>query len=123
MYQTYYETGSLFASTSSNISWIGSIQAFLLLLVGVLTGPIYDAGYFRTLIFVGSILVVLGHMMLSLCHQYWEALLAQAFCVGFGAGCLFVPSIAILPTYFTTKIALVVGFAASGSSFGVFGGL
>ena len=61
--------------------------------------------------------------MLSLCHEYWEALLAQAFCVGLGAGCLFVPSVAILPTYFTTKIALAVGIAASGSSFGVFGGL
>lgn len=56
--------------------------------------------------------------MLSLCTKYWEALLAQAFVIGIGAGCLFVPSVGILSTYFTTKIASAVGIAASGSSLG-----
>ena len=117
-YQTFYESGELFHKSSSDISWIGSIQAFLLLLVGTLTGPIYDAGYFRHLIMTGSFLIVFGHMMLSLCHEFWEALLAQAFLVGLGAGCLFVPSVAILPTYFTTKVSIAIGITASGSSIG-----
>lgn len=117
-YQTYYESGDLFTKSSSDISWIGSIQAFLLLLVGALTGPIYDAGYFRTLIVVGSFAIVFGHMMLSLCHEFYQALLAQAFVVGIGAGTLFVPSVAVLPTYFTTKIPIAIGIAASGSSLG-----
>ena len=64
-------------------------------------------------------MVVFGHMMLSLCHEFWEVLLAQAFVVGIGAAALFVPSIAILPTYFTTKIPLAIGIAASGSSLGM----
>ena len=42
-YQAYYETNLLTTSTPSAISWIGSIQAFLLLIVGALSGPIYDA--------------------------------------------------------------------------------
>jgi predicted MFS family arabinose efflux permease len=57
-------------------------------------------------------------MMLSLCTEYWQVLLAQAFCIGIGTGCLFVPSVAILSTYFTTKFASAVGLAASGSSLG-----
>lgn len=57
-------------------------------------------------------------MMLSLCHVYWQVLLAQAFCIGIGCGFLFIPSVAILSTYFTTKIATAVGIAASGSSLG-----
>jgi len=57
-------------------------------------------------------------MMLSLCTTYWQVLLAQGFCVGIGAGYLFVPCVAVLPTYFNTKLGLVVGLAASGSSFG-----
>ncbi|KAA8642767.1 hypothetical protein EYZ11_002934 [Aspergillus tanneri] len=118
VYQTYYESGQLFKTSSSNISWIGSIQAFLLLLVGALAGPIYDAGYFRPLLFVGTFLVVFGQMMTSLVHEFWQALLAQGFCIGIGAGCLFVPSVAILPTYFTSKMPLAVGIAASGSSLG-----
>ena len=56
--------------------------------------------------------------MLSLCQTFWQTLLAQGFVIGMGAGCLFIPAIAILPTYFTTKIGLSIGIAASGSSTG-----
>jgi MFS family permease len=117
-YQAYYETNLLADSSPSSISWIGSIQAFLLLLVGALTGPIYDAGYFRELLIVGSVLLILGQMMLSLCTTYWQVLLSQALCIGIGTGCLFIPSVAILSTYFSTRIGTAIGIAASGSSFG-----
>ncbi|KAF2019536.1 putative monocarboxylate permease [Aaosphaeria arxii CBS 175.79] len=117
-YQTYYNTVLLVDSNASAVSWIGSIQGFLLMMVGALSGPIYDAGYFRTLLISGSLLLVIGQMMLSLCHEYWQVLLAQAFCIGTGTGFLFVPAVAILNTYFTTKISTAVGLAASGSSFG-----
>ena len=45
-------------------------------------------------------------------------MLAQGFCIGLGGGMLFVPSVAILPTYFSTKIGLAIGLAAAGSSMG-----
>lgn len=57
-------------------------------------------------------------MMLSLVTEYWQAFLAQAICIGLGCGCLFVPGIAILSTYFTTKAAIAIGIAAAGSSIG-----
>jgi MFS family permease len=56
--------------------------------------------------------------MLSLCKTYWEVLLVQGFVIGIGAGCLYVPAVAIMPTYFTTKLGLALGVAASGSSTG-----
>ncbi|KAL6251382.1 hypothetical protein RBB50_001591 [Rhinocladiella similis] len=118
VFQTYYESNPLWHESPSNISWIGSIQAFLLLLVGVITGPAYDAGYFRALITTGAALIPFGFMMTSLCKEYWQTMLAQAFCIGIGNGCLFIPSVAILPQYFSTKKALANGLAASGSSFG-----
>ena len=118
VFQTYYESGALFTASSSNISWIGSIQSFMLMTVGCFSGPLYDKGHLRLLLIVGSFGIVFGHMMLSLCTTYWQVLLAQGFCVGMGAGCLFVPCVSILPTYFNTKIGLVLGLAASGSSFG-----
>lgn len=89
-----------------------------MLVTGTLAGPIYDAGYLRALLLVGSFMIVFGHMMLSLCHAYWQVLLAQAFCVGIGAGLIYVPSVAILSTYFTTRIGAAIGIAASGSSLG-----
>lgn len=87
--------------------------------VGVLTGPAYDAGHFTTLIWAGSFLVVFGYMMTSLCSSYWQVMLAQALVVGLGSGCLFIPSVAILPQYFSKRRALANGLAASGSSFGM----
>jgi MFS family permease len=97
---------------------IGAVQSFVLLLVGVFVGPIYDRGYFKWLLVIGSFLIVFGHMMLSLCTTFWQCLLAQGFVVGIGAGCLFVPGVAIMPTYFSSKIGLAIGLAASGSSTG-----
>lgn len=104
--------------SASNLSWIGSCQAFFLLMVGALTGPLYDAGYVRSLLVVGSFCIVFGHMMLSLVDSYWQAFLAQAAVVGIGAGCLFVPTVGIIATYFTTKLGPAIGIAAAGSSLG-----
>ncbi|KAJ5287859.1 hypothetical protein N7478_003545 [Penicillium angulare] len=118
VYQTYYEQGTLFKESSSNISWIGAIQATMLLMVGFITGPIYDRGNLRWLLITGSFCIVFGHMMLSLCKTFGEVLCAQGFLVGIGAGCLFVPCVSILPTYFTTKLGAALGIAVSGSSVG-----
>lgn len=118
VFQTYYESGALFTSSSSDISWIGSIQSFMVLATGVAAGPIFDRGYLRTLLVLGAFGVVFGQMMLSLCTAYWQVLLAQGFCIGIGGGCLFVPAVAVLPTYFNTRLGLAVGLAAAGSSFG-----
>jgi predicted MFS family arabinose efflux permease len=57
-------------------------------------------------------------MMLSISHNYWQVMLAQGICMGLGCGLIFVPSIAILPTYFSTRRAIALGIAASGSSLG-----
>ncbi|KAB5522146.1 monocarboxylate permease [Coniochaeta sp. 2T2.1] len=118
VFQTYYESGELFEAASSNISWIGSTQSFLLQLTGLVAGPVYDRGYLRLLLVTGSFMVVFGLMMLSLSEEYWQALLAQAFCVGIGAGLLFVPTVSLLPTWFSTRMGLAIGIASSGSSLG-----
>ncbi len=117
-FQTFYSSGTLFDRTSSDISWIGSIQAFLVLFTGFLSGPIYDRGYLRALLLVGSFLIVFGHMVLSLATEYWHVVLAQGVCVGLGSGLIYVPAVAILPTYFNTRMGLAIGLAASGSSIG-----
>ena len=90
----------------------------MVLIVGSFTGPIFDRGYLRALLITGSFGVVFGHIMLSLCTTYWQTLLAQGFVIGLGGGCLYIPSIALLPGYFNTKLGLAIGLAASGSSMG-----
>ena len=118
-YQTFYTSDSSFLNKSaSDISWIGSIQAFLLVLGSVIAGPLYDRGWLRTLLCAGSSLVVFGMIMTSICNQYWQLVLAQGLVVGAGNGCLFIPSIAVLPAYFERRRALALGIAAAGSSVG-----
>ena len=120
-YQTFYEQELLHTSSPSSIAWIGSLQAFLFIFGGVLAGPLYDYGYLRALICTGSFLIVFGMMMTSLCSTFWQVVLAQGLVVGLGNGCLFVPSIAVLPTYFTKWRALVTGMAITGGNIGEFG--
>lgn len=115
VYQTYYETELLRSSSSSAISWIGSLQASLLLLTGVVTGPLYDAGHFRLLLLSGLSLIVLGQLATSFGTAYWHILLAQGLCVGLGMGLAFLPSTAVLAQYFTTRRALAIGLSSSGS--------
>lgn len=94
------------------------MQPFLLFFVGVLSGPIYDAGYLRPLLITGSFLIPFGFMMTSLCRAYWQLILAQGVCVGLGAGLVYIPSISIIPQYFTERKAFALGLAATGSSIG-----
>ncbi|KAJ5084848.1 hypothetical protein NUU61_009427 [Penicillium alfredii] len=117
-YQTYYEQYLLAGTPSSSIAWIGSLQSFLLMMIGVVTGPLFDAGYFRVLICFAAVMLPFGLMMTSLSTKYWHLILSQGICVGLAAGCLFVPSVAILPQYFRRKRGLANGLAASGSSVG-----
>ena len=85
---------------------------------GAIAGPLYDHGHLSALVRGGSFLVVFGMMMTSLCSQYWQVLLAQGLVIGLGNGALFVPSIALLPTYFIKRKALSTGIAITGGNLG-----
>ncbi|XDG08221.1 hypothetical protein ABKA04_007836 [Annulohypoxylon sp. FPYF3050] len=118
VYQTFYETDLLKTSTSSDISWIGSLQGALLMMGGIISGPLFDAGHFHALVISGLFLVLFGIFMTSLCMTYWQVLLAQGICVGIGCGLLFLPSAAILSQYFARRRALALGLQSTGSPIG-----
>jgi predicted MFS family arabinose efflux permease len=115
VFQTYYEADLLAAHSASSISWIGSLQGALLLMLGTVSGPLYDAGYFRPMLWAGLFLIVLGQFMVSLATEFWHVLLAQGVCVGIGCGLTFLPATAIVAQYFSRRRALVMGICATGS--------
>ena len=117
VFQTYYATS--LGRSPADISWIGSFQIFLLFFIGTASGRLTDAGYFPQVLFVGSVLQVLGTFTSSAADgSYWQLFLAQGVCMGLGNGCLFCPSIAIVSTYFSKKRNLAMGIAAMGSATG-----
>ncbi|KAJ9132587.1 MFS general substrate transporter [Pleurostoma richardsiae] len=105
----------LTSKSASSISWIGSLQACLLFLGGLVAGPLFDAGYFTPALIVGLFLVSFGMFMTSLCTAYWQVLLAQGICVGIGMGLIFLPAAAIQSQYWAKRRAFAVGISATGS--------
>lgn len=89
-----------------------------MMLIGVCAGWLLDAGYLRFILVCGTAMTSLGLFMLSLCTQYWQILLAQAFCVGIGSGLLGLTCVAVIPLYFQKRRMIATGIAATGSSLG-----
>ncbi|KAJ3745066.1 MFS general substrate transporter [Lentinula detonsa] len=120
VYQDFYVQEYITNASPSAISWIGSINAFLLISGGVVAGRLYDRGYFYPLIWGGSFLTVFSLFMLSLAKpdHYYQVLLSQGLGAGIGGGLTYVPSVAVTSHYFSTKRALAMTVIASGSSIG-----
>ncbi|KAJ5758754.1 hypothetical protein N7520_005910 [Penicillium odoratum] len=118
VFQSYYEDVLFSSYSASSISWIGTVQGFLLFLVGVVVGPVFDRGYLKSLIVIGSFFVVFGLMMTSISTEYYQVFLAHGVAVGIGCAFLFLPSVAVVATYFTSRRALATGITASGGSIG-----
>ncbi|PSR80204.1 major facilitator superfamily domain-containing protein [Coniella lustricola] len=127
VFQSYYENHVLTDVSSSAISWIGTIQAFFLIEVGVITGPLYDRGRLRLILATGFVLLPLGIMMASISTSYYAILLSMGICTGIDVsnakqrdsmGCMFFPGITSINTYFNTRRGLASGVAATGSGVG-----
>jgi MFS family permease len=116
LFQTYYE--STLNESASTISWIGSIQVFLLFFMGTVSGRAADAGYFKLVFSTGLLLQLIGMFMTSLCTTYWQLLLAQGICTGLGNGLLFCATLSVLSTYFLKRRAQALGIVACGSATG-----
>ena len=56
VYQDLYTRSG--AASAERISWIGSTQIFFLIGMGLPSGKLFDMGYFRTTMIVGSVLYV-----------------------------------------------------------------
>ncbi|KAJ7659040.1 MFS general substrate transporter [Mycena polygramma] len=120
VYQDFYVRDYLSDSSSSAISWIGSINALLIISVGLGIGRLYDRGHFHLLLYGGCFIQSFSLFMLSLCQrqQLYQIFLAQGVGLGLGAGLVYIPSLAVLSHYFQKRRALVMSIVASGSSVG-----
>jgi len=120
VYQDFYVRTYLLHSSPSAISWIGSVNIFIILSGGFIAGRLHDRGYFYALIYGGSFLIALSLFMLSLArpNQFYQVFLAQGIANGIGAGMTYVPCVAILSHHFQKRRALAMTIVASGSSLG-----
>ncbi|KAJ7502537.1 MFS general substrate transporter [Mycena galericulata] len=120
VFQDFYTQDYLTHSSSSAISWIGSINALLIVSSGLITGRLHDRGYFYPLLYGGSLLLAFSLFMLSLCkpNEYYKIFLAQGIGAGIGAGAVYVPSVAVVAHYFKKRRTLAMTIVTAGSSIG-----
>ncbi|KAK5948956.1 hypothetical protein OHC33_010042 [Knufia fluminis] len=117
LFQSYYVDNMQIGSPSA-VAWIGTIQVWILFNVGTFSGRATDAGFFKLTFTLGAVISLFGMFMLSLCKTYWQVFLAQGVCIGLGFGLVFVPSIAIVSTYFLKNRSIALGITVTGSATG-----
>ena len=116
VFQTYYAES--LGESRSTVSWVGSIQLWVIFVMSAFSGRALDAGLFIPTLVVGSTIQLIGIFMTSFCHNFWQLLLAQGLCTGLGSGIIFCPAMGLVTTYFTRKRALAVAIVTTGNSFG-----
>lgn len=118
LFQNYYETDLLRDMNPSAISWVGTTGSYLLIVTGVISGPLFDLGFYRVMLFGGAAVSTFGCMMLSLSTKYYQILLSQGICMGLGCGVLYVPGLALVSRSFTTRRAVALGIVTCGAPIG-----
>ena len=118
IYQAYYEATLFKNYSTSSIAWIGTVQGALLLIVGALSGPLFDKGYFKLILVISALGLVFTQMMLSLSTRYYQIMLTQGVLTGVCSGLLYIPSVALMPLYFKDRRGLALGLATAGGSVG-----
>lgn len=117
-FQAYYETDMLKDSSPSTIAWIGSCQYALVFLPALVTGRMFDLGYFKGPYLAASILLVTATFLIAQCKEYWQFLLCQGIAVGLASGTIFGPVLGIISHWFKRRRGLALGILACGSSVG-----
>ncbi|KAI0804707.1 major facilitator superfamily domain-containing protein [Irpex lacteus] len=120
VYQDFYTRGYLHSSSTSTISWIGSMNNLLVFGGGLIFGRIFDAGYFRWMLHGGTVLFIFCLFMISITQEdhWYQLFLAQGIGLGLAQGLLYLPSLAIVGHHFKKKRTLVMGIVATGASVG-----
>ncbi|WVW79655.1 hypothetical protein I302_101624 [Kwoniella bestiolae CBS 10118] len=116
VFQSYYLLEKYPGRGSSDIAWVGSLQLFLLFMMGGISGPLFDKGHFYPLVATGGAVHVF--FMISLCKRFWQTFLAQGVLEGMGMGLIFVPALGVVSQYFKMRRGLASGIVVTGSSAG-----
>lgn len=99
-YASFYSQTLLPGRDILLLNLVGSTQSFVVLALSAPVGRFLDAGYIRTLIIIGTVLVSIGSFTLSVANgkggyddgNYGLIWLTQGFITGLGMACFFVSS-------------------------------
>lgn len=97
---------------------IYALPAFILFMLGLLTGPLADQYGPRPMLLSGALLTGAGLFITSNAPNLAVAVLAYGFGLGLGMACFLVPMTACIGGWFVRRRAVAQGLSAAGSGLG-----
>lgn len=119
VFLAHYLANDTFPGTSAlEYAFVGSLSISCALMVSpIATIGVREFGT-RPVMFFGCVLEAASLICASFASQIWHLFLTQGILFGFGMGFLFIPSVGIIPQWFTTHRSLANGISAAGSGLG-----
>ncbi|KAG2152564.1 MFS general substrate transporter [Suillus bovinus] len=120
VYQDFYTRIYLTDQSPSTISWIAALSSFITSSLTLISGRLYDRGWFYHLVIVGSLLQSLALFALSFAKpgQLYMIFIFQGVLIGFAMGLTYGPCIAVIAQHFTKRRTFVMCLVTSGSPLG-----
>ncbi|CEL10067.1 hypothetical protein ASPCAL13195 [Aspergillus calidoustus] len=118
VFQEYYLQHQLKDESESTVAWLGGVSIFFIFLGSVVSGSLMDLFGPTVILLVGSVGTIFSIMMTSLCHAFWQFILAQGFLMGICMSLLVVPMVAVVGQYIKVNRAAAIGIVIAGSSLG-----
>ncbi|KAI1378056.1 MFS general substrate transporter [Hypoxylon crocopeplum] len=118
VFVNYYVESPLSNYSASTVSWITSIQVFMMSGLNAVMGRLYDSYGPKYLLIVGTLVYCFGLMMLSLSTEYYQIILSQGIVSAVGMSAVFNSAMNSVMGWFFKRRAAALGIMVSGSSLG-----
>ncbi|KAG8984519.1 hypothetical protein FRB95_005829 [Tulasnella sp. JGI-2019a] len=90
----------------------------MVFLPGLISGRLFDLGWFHPILIGASALLVILTLLVAECKEYWQFMLTQGLATGIASGLVFGGALPVVGHWFHKKRATAYGVVAVGSSYG-----
>lgn len=119
IFLAHYLANNVFpGATYLDFAFVGGLSISQAMLVSPIATIVVGRFGTRVCLLTGVFLETLALVTASFAKEFWQLLLSQGLCFGYGMGFLFVGSVGIIPQWFTTRRSLANGIGAAGSGLG-----
>ncbi|KAM5356526.1 hypothetical protein ACJ41O_003172 [Fusarium nematophilum] len=118
VFESYFSKNQLSEYSASEIGWIFSLYLFVVFFVGIQVGPIFDKYGPRALVATGGLLIAGSLLVLSVCEEYYQIILAYSVAGGLGGALLNSPAYASIAHFFDVRRGFATGIATTAGSIG-----
>ncbi|KAH8549549.1 major facilitator superfamily domain-containing protein [Umbelopsis sp. PMI_123] len=117
--QSYYLTTEMAeVASETQLTFVGTIAFIFINGMGPPVQILRSIFGARTVIAGGCVIMSLGLILAGFSYQAWHLYLTQGIMFGFGAACMYITTMGVVPQWFDKRRGLALGIAASGSGIG-----